>query len=202
MNSYTLKLLKEIEDYANSIGFLKTGKMSFRKTESSTIENLWTIHIRKGRSPYIDYDYISSTVGIYSKEVRKFEKKIKIDFLNSYPLIGGATGLFTNKSEYDEFSVFGNESSKIALKKIILEFEEGGLSLFNKFNTLENIISGIESQHSWLSDYFKSITIREKITIACLIFVNSGKQHAINWLESNLKDGLEEKILLEKFISI
>ncbi|MCM0667480.1 hypothetical protein [Flavobacterium tyrosinilyticum] len=172
MNNFTLQLLKQIEDYANSKGFSKIGKMSFRKIESTTIENLWSIQIRKGRAPYMNYDYVSSTAGIYSKVVRKLEKKIISDFLNSYPLVGGATGLFTDFNEYDEFAVFDNETLNITFEKLILEFENGGLALFNKFNTLENIISGIDSKHYWFSDYFKNVTIRQKITIACMLFVN------------------------------
>lgn len=200
MNQFTKEMLTKIEEYAFSKGFIKKGKQSFlRKNSSLKREELWSVQIRKGRSPYQDQDYISTAVGIYYPEVRKLEKKVIKDFLYAYPIIGGATGIFTNSSNYEEFQVVDSVSVKLAFEKIINEFEEGGIGLFNSFPNLESISDGIITKHHWLDTCFLNPNVREKITIASIMFVCHGKESAIKWLELNILNENEGKDILERF---
>lgn len=133
---------------------------------------------------------------------KKIEKKIIKDFLNSYPLIGGATGLFTNSQNYVEYEVFDYHSGRLALEKLINEFEDGGISLFDTFSDLQSIMDGINTKHIWLSEYFINTGLREKITIACVLFVCNGKDTSVKWLENNISNENKKEDILEKFLKL
>lgn len=183
MNKYTEKTISTIHGFLKQFGFSKKSKLSFSRKQAPKREESFSISIRKGRAPYNNYDYISINVGIYYPEVKKMEKELISNFLNSYPIIGGAVSLYTKSQKYEEYPVFDEASSDYAYKGIIQEIKEGGFVLFNTFPDLNSILLGISNKHEWLKDYFLNLDTRTKITIASMMVIEHGKEQAIEWIK-------------------
>jgi hypothetical protein len=198
MNNLFLDVLLRVEKYLSDNNFSLKGKNTFiQKVSQFKRENSIILYSRRSRLPH-EYIEITAMCNIYYKTINMLDKVIISDFMNSYPIIAGSTGIF-NEHKRQYFSINIQDISEIDFvsNEIIKNIEDGAFHLFSLFPTLESIHAAIENNNTLLKDYLNP-NIRFSIRRACVICLLFGKDEAIKWFLNFAPSEKNKSIYIER----
>jgi hypothetical protein len=197
MNELFFKVIEETQDYLMSKSFSRKGKSDFIRKFPKEYKREELISFSFVKSKDMEgVIFIEIIVGIYYPTVKKVEKEIISDFINSYPIISGSAGHFTKENIYTSVPISRIDEIETVKKKLFTYLEEGAFNLFNLFPTIKSIADGILNKNEHLYQYHKFYKLRNLITASCILIVAYGFDKTQLWIEENIKEEDEKKILL------
>lgn len=185
-------IVKIIESRMMKYDFVSKGKDSFVRKNADKEEKI-ALSYRRGKGVGFENTiYISAMANITFSNLNKEEKKIIKDSLNSYPIIGGSAKHFYDEDPgYLSIAVDENSDDEEVVNELMFYIENGAFKLFEKYNSLKEILNSIENEDKHFDDFHKFLDFRNAIRLATIKYIVEGKDVAISWFE-NLKMSSED----------
>lgn len=200
MNIIFEKVKENVGDFLVEQGFSACGGSGFiRKDKSKNREERIDLEYREGKgSEFQDTIYISAMCGIYYKNVNMLDKKIKNDFLNSYPLIAGSIKQFDEKeSGYLSLEISSMSDVEKVSDEIIYYIKNGAFNLFDQYSDLKSILEAIDNNDSRFTDFNKHLNVRNAVRVSAIRLLVENKEESISWFTRNIPEEKEKKDLIE-----
>jgi hypothetical protein len=197
-------IVNDIEPKIEKFGFVVKAKDSFVRKNADKEEKI-ALSYRRGKGVGFENTiYISAMANITFSNLNKEEKKIINDSLKSYPIIGGSAKHFYDEDPgYLSIAVDENSDNEEVVNELMFYIENGAFKLFEKYNSLKEILNSIENEDKHFDDFHKFLDFRNAIRLATIKYIVESKDVAISWFE-NLKmsgEDLDKKEILDEMKS-